>query len=59
MKTSTRIARLEMEGYRLLLRIRRAVSMYESEWLRAARTHVEMAVGELRIAKIGAELRRP
>jgi hypothetical protein len=59
MKTAARIARLEQEGLRLSRRIGYVQTLYESERLRSASGHLQAALADLRIAKIGAEIRRP
>lgn len=58
MKHATRIARLEQEARRLLRRIRRVQSLYVSEYLQSAWTHVQAAIWDLRIAQVGVEMRR-
>jgi hypothetical protein len=59
MKTASRIARLEQEGRRLWRRIGYVQTLYDSERLRSASGHLQAALADLRIAKIGAEIRRP
>lgn len=58
MNHATRIARLEHEARRLLRRIRYAQSLYVSEYLQSAWTHVQASIWDLRIAQVGAEIRR-